>query len=213
MFLENKYTKWYFQLLENSKTKIYTGYIEKHHIIPKSLGGSNDKNNIVKLSAKEHFICHLLLVKMTDKDDKKKMIYALHRMSYSMSANQKRITNSREFNLVRNIISRGFTGEGNPMFGRTRTIEEIEKIRIGTKIGMSSSTSKIRVLTEKGRQAQRDGRLGWAPSKETREKWSRKRKGRPGNPNINKGKRWYTDGTNNILSKIQPPGYHLGRTV
>ena len=39
-------------------------YTENHHIIPRCLGGSDSKENIVKLSAKEHFICHLLLTKM-----------------------------------------------------------------------------------------------------------------------------------------------------
>jgi hypothetical protein len=37
--------------------------IEKHHIIPKSLGGDNSKENLIKLTAKEHFIAHLILWK------------------------------------------------------------------------------------------------------------------------------------------------------
>lgn len=36
-------------------------YFEKHHIIPKTIGGDNSKENIVLLTAKEHFICHRLL--------------------------------------------------------------------------------------------------------------------------------------------------------
>ena len=52
-------------------------YVEKHHIIPKSLGGNNRKENLVNLSAREHFICHRLLVKMLNGDAKNKMIYAL----------------------------------------------------------------------------------------------------------------------------------------
>ena len=39
-------------------------YTEKHHIIPRSLGGSNDIDNLVRLTAKQHFICHKLLTKM-----------------------------------------------------------------------------------------------------------------------------------------------------
>lgn len=38
-------------------------YCEKHHIIPKSLNGSNDKSNLVNLTAREHYIAHLLLWK------------------------------------------------------------------------------------------------------------------------------------------------------
>lgn len=36
-------------------------YYEQHHIVPKCLGGTNDKNNLVLLTGKEHFIAHLLL--------------------------------------------------------------------------------------------------------------------------------------------------------
>jgi hypothetical protein len=39
-------------------------YYEEHHIIPKCLGGSNDKSNLVLLTAREHFICHHLLVRI-----------------------------------------------------------------------------------------------------------------------------------------------------
>ena len=45
-------------------------YYEKHHIFPKCLGGSNDKNNLVLLTAKEHFICHKLLTYIHAKNRK-----------------------------------------------------------------------------------------------------------------------------------------------
>jgi hypothetical protein len=53
------------------------GYREQHHIVPKSLGGSNKSDNLVSLTAKEHFICHLLLTRMVEGVAKKKMTYAL----------------------------------------------------------------------------------------------------------------------------------------
>ena len=56
-------------------------YFERHHIIPRSLGGSNESDNIVKLTAREHFIAHLLLTKMfNDAISREKMIYAFHMM-------------------------------------------------------------------------------------------------------------------------------------
>lgn len=39
-------------------------YSERHHIIPKSLGGSNRKSNLVRLTAREHFVAHWLLAKI-----------------------------------------------------------------------------------------------------------------------------------------------------
>lgn len=60
-----------------------TGYFEKHHILPKSIGGNNEKENLVKFTAKEHFIAHLLLTRIYPKGstEHNKMIFALWRMS------------------------------------------------------------------------------------------------------------------------------------
>lgn len=40
------------------------GYYEKHHVLPKCLGGGNEKANLVFLTAKEHFMAHKLLVRI-----------------------------------------------------------------------------------------------------------------------------------------------------
>lgn len=56
-------------------------YYEKHHIIPKSLGGSNDESNLVLLTAREHFLAHYLLCKMTEgKEEHYKMVCAFNLM-------------------------------------------------------------------------------------------------------------------------------------
>lgn len=81
IFINNKYTKWYFNIINRAKNKTPCDYSEKHHIIPKSLGGDNSKENLVYLTAKEHFICHCLLPKMLTGDDKTKMVYAAWHMA------------------------------------------------------------------------------------------------------------------------------------
>jgi hypothetical protein len=58
------YKKHYDMLIERSRTRTLTGYVEKHHIIPKCLGGSDDKDNIAVLTPEEHFLAHQLLVKI-----------------------------------------------------------------------------------------------------------------------------------------------------
>jgi hypothetical protein len=78
--LTNKYSNLYYAITSNAKSRITEGYTETHHIIPQSLGGSNDKNNLVELTAREHFICHWLLIKMTEGEDRSKMLYALNGM-------------------------------------------------------------------------------------------------------------------------------------
>lgn len=83
-FLDNKYTKWYFSIIDGAlseeRIQYETGFYEKHHIIPKSLGGENKQKNYALLSLKEHFIVHLLLRKMVEGDAKRKMTWAIHRM-------------------------------------------------------------------------------------------------------------------------------------
>lgn len=79
------YEKIYNQLILKAKirSKITDILLEKHHILPRSLGGTNSKDNIVSLTTREHFIAHLLLVKMNRNDviAHKKMTYALWWMS------------------------------------------------------------------------------------------------------------------------------------
>ena len=63
MFVENKYFKYYYNIINGAKSRTISGHTETHHIIPRSMGGLNNKENLVDLTAKEHFICHLLLNK------------------------------------------------------------------------------------------------------------------------------------------------------
>ena len=62
-FVDNKYTKWYMEIVSQECNDEYT---EKHHILPKSLFPEykNSSWNIVKLSARKHFISHMLLFRM-----------------------------------------------------------------------------------------------------------------------------------------------------
>lgn len=103
MYLLNKYTKWYYQIVNAAQTRSnVVGYTEKHHIIPKSLGGSNSKTNLVVLTAREHFICHRLLTKMVSGFMKTKMVRAVWRMSVKGADFQLRYaTTSRTYEYLR----------------------------------------------------------------------------------------------------------------
>jgi transposase-like protein len=76
----NKYLKWYKNIIINRlEFPILVG--ENHHIIPSSMGGSDEKENLVKLTPKEHYICHLCLMKFTEGQDYYKMLCAINAMS------------------------------------------------------------------------------------------------------------------------------------
>ena len=102
VFLENKYTKWYFNIIRNANPT--TRYVEKHHIIPRCIGGSNHRENIVSLTAREHFVCHLLLTKMTTGKVKQAMCWAVGKFA-QVNKNQQRNFTSWEYQKIRENIS------------------------------------------------------------------------------------------------------------
>lgn len=77
MFLENKYTRTYFRIIDRAKSRVLVGYIENHHVVPKVFGGTET----VALTAKEHFVVHLLLPKMVELPEQRRpMAFALWNM-------------------------------------------------------------------------------------------------------------------------------------
>ena len=153
MFIENKYSKCYYSIVARAKSRTIDSniYTEKHHIIPKSCGGSNLKDNLVKLTAREHFVCHLLLPKMLTGSFRHKMVHALWRMCNSLNAGYK--INARTYKSGKEqhswVMSNvGHTGQfqmGRPTWnkGVPRTIEvkeAISKANTGMKTGRTSDT-------------------------------------------------------------------------
>jgi hypothetical protein len=58
------YQKIYNNIVSRGKERVLEGYQEKHHIIPRCMGGSDEDANLVMLTPEEHYLCHLLLVKI-----------------------------------------------------------------------------------------------------------------------------------------------------
>lgn len=84
------YGKHYKLLIQKAQNRVYDGYTEKHHIILRSEGGSDNKSNIVKLTAREHFVAHWLLYR---ENPTKQRAYAFHLMCNS-NLNKHRYTPS-----------------------------------------------------------------------------------------------------------------------
>jgi hypothetical protein len=121
MFLKNKYTILYFRLIDFSRSAHFN-FIEKHHIIPKSLGGNNSPENIVKTSPRIHFILHKLLTKMFALPNKKmKMNYALWRMMNPQNKNHQRLykVNAKTYESMKLLIKNQMS-KNNPMKCRHR---------------------------------------------------------------------------------------------
>ena len=126
MFLDNKYSRIYFSIVKVAKNRIFPDgeYFEKHHIIPKSLGGLNNSSNIVKLTAREHFVCHLLLTKMLSGQSKQKMISAAWYLANTRCGKSGKI-NSRTYEILRKLHSENVRLQFK---GRPKSEEHKQKI-------------------------------------------------------------------------------------
>lgn len=120
------YTKIYNDLVEKAKQRgldktQHEGYFEIHHILPVSLGGSNDDSNLVMFTGREHFIAHMLMWKANPED------VSLMRAAFLMSNRKLSKINSISYeNLKQNISkvsSELYAGENNPFFGKKHSEE------------------------------------------------------------------------------------------
>lgn len=113
---------------ENRK-KTDTNYYESHHIVPKSLGGSNKNSNRVLLTAREHYIVHKCLVLIYLKEDDKnayhKMVHALHRFLYSKNSSEYKIA-SRDYEKIRQLHSLSIS---KALSGKKKSAETKQKMK------------------------------------------------------------------------------------
>lgn len=123
-------------------------YTETHHILPKSMGGTDDATNLVELTPEEHLVAHLLLYKIHKNSQ---TLYAAMRM-------HNRVKNNKEYGYIRRQFStfmqERMSGSNNPMYGRTQSDETKKKI---------SNANKGRKVSNETRQLQRKHRLGKSP--------------------------------------------------
>lgn len=206
-FLFNKYTIKYFKIIvpaiRSSRSKA-DAYFEIHHILPVSLGGGNHRANKVLLTAKEHFLCHLLLTKMTTGLHRSKMAYAYYRMKSGART-------SKSYDFFKKSIAKHTTGENNAFFGRKHSERALMQMR-GTNHHMfgkrHSAESRLRMSQSKiGRSSGGDNPMfGKKHTPEWRAEHSKKLSGSDhfnyGKPAFNKGRIWMTDGT---ISKMIMP--------
>lgn len=100
------YSRIYDQLINKRKTisllKNKDKYIEKHHIIPRCMNGTNDFSNLIYLTPKEHYIAHLLLYKIYENTDYKyNLLKALLCMTEANKKHRKIFASSRTYQQLR----------------------------------------------------------------------------------------------------------------
>ena len=185
MFINNKYTNWYTSLIAQALNREIdrSVYTERHHIIPKCMGGHDTQDNLVRLLAKEHYFAHLLLTKMTEGVYKRKMTFALWRMTQDTTKRAARYkVSASQYECIKQQMAENIRIQNQ---GQRLTPEQQEK----QKAGMARNGgpwNKGKTMSAESRAKMRKAKLGCQSSLETREKisagikkWNETRKGTP----------------------------------
>lgn len=177
------YKNIYNNLISKGQNRIIEGYKEKHHIIPRCMGGNDDANNLVFLTAEEHYLAHQLLIKIYP--DNRKLIHAAGLMSVS-GKNLKRSRN-KQYGWIKRKLSEArsemMSGENHPNFGKPgyntgnkhsdEAKAKISKAARGRILGPLSEETKNKI------SASNMGKHSQNKSAETKKKISETQKGVP----------------------------------
>lgn len=161
----------YFDIIVNRlKNPLPKGeYGEKHHIYPKSCGGSNDKNNLVKLTPEEHYRCHLLLTKIfsDEPENYRKMVYA-----WGLMSNRDTKQSAEEYGALKRAYAKAVSEDrkGKSSWLKGKHISETQKQQI-------SETLKGHSVSEESKQKNREKHVGKRHTEESKQRISASLKG------------------------------------
>ena len=154
-------------IIDRARNRTLQGYKEKHHVIPRCLGGTNQNTNLVNLTAREHFIIHKLLCEIYPHESK--LVYAYWAMCNKQSS-KRMIRNykvsSREYDRTKQLFAEYSSKLHSGKISWNRGLKT-NKPSWNRGITHSDATKRKIGLKSKGR----------IPSAETRSKMSKAHKG------------------------------------
>lgn len=106
------YKKIYDRLIDRGIHRSINGYKENHHIVPRCMGGSDEKENLVYLTPEEHYLAHQLLVKIYPNNPK--LVRAASMMIVNRPSNKMYGWLRRRFSIAQ---SESQSGKGNSQYG------------------------------------------------------------------------------------------------
>lgn len=114
-------------LILRARGRVIAGYSEKHHVLPRCMGGGNSAVNIVRLTPEEHFVAHQLLVKIHP--GVRGLIFACHAMM--MDGRRRTRSANKEFGWLRRLNAKAL---GERRLGAKHSDEvrsEMSRVRLG----------------------------------------------------------------------------------
>lgn len=143
--IQNKYSRWYFAIMAQGDD--VSDYVEKHHIIPKSLGGPlRDKSNIILLTARKHFLAHWLLTKFTEGNDLRKMRWAFGAMCKQHQ--EKRILAAWQYEVAKRANRKVRLSDEEKSEISRKTKEAMSRPEVKAKMGGPQSPEHVAKLAE-----------------------------------------------------------------
>lgn len=163
------YQRLYDHLMKNARTRARPdGYVERHHVMPRSMGGSDSKDNIAVLTAREHYVAHWLLFKIYRN---KAMAFAWFRLTHRR--NHKAHYVSRSFAYARKAraaaVSRIFSGRELSAEHRKK-LSDAKRGKTYTDLGRAPSPLRGRACSAEHRAKVSATSAGRKHSEETKRK-------------------------------------------
>ncbi|AUS02782.1 nuclease associated modular domain 3 protein [Vibrio phage 2.275.O._10N.286.54.E11] len=164
----------YNKLMQSAATRGWTKstapcYIEMHHILPRSLGGSDTSDNLVCLTAQEHYQAHKLLYEYTIGRDKKKMAHAWFLLSHRDGI---QLTED-EYADAKQALIEAKTGTKHTLEARAKMSASRTGQRLSAEHRRKISESNMgRIQSSETRQKIREAATGRTHSEETKKKIS-----------------------------------------
>jgi hypothetical protein len=176
IFLDNKYTRWYWAIIAQRVITDGRRRHETHHIIPRSLGGSDEPENLVRLSGHDHAWCHWLLTKMTSGEDRSKMVYAFRMMEVQGEHMERQssyaIVRAYERNRLEWSKTHSEKMKGKEPWNKGLDMKDDPRCKGGKK-------NKGRKLKDDVAEAKRQRQIGTKRTQETRDKMKASQTGIP----------------------------------
>lgn len=132
------YLRVYYNIIERARGRVLVEYSEKHHIVPRCLGGTDEEENLVRLTPREHFLCHCLLIRIHPGNGK--LIYAakmMANMAGKLNRNYK--VSSRLYEDLKILMSKAAS---EAMKGKPKSAETKKKLSEANK-GKSGKTGRV----------------------------------------------------------------------
>ena len=166
------YKAHYARLIERAKGRVLPGYYERHHVIPRCMGGNNDPENIVSLTPEEHYVAHQLLVKANPRNGR--LVHAAVLMSGRCSGNKAYgwLRRRHIAQLTENMQGNSHTlGKKLPPFTIERSARASAKM-LGNRYAVGNKNALGQTLSPETRAKMSAVRRGVSKSAETRARMS-----------------------------------------